>query len=88
MDRETIEAVVNTLREENPDREAFLEAMRTFADTLDEVDRAVLGDVLLEKEPTAGGFDVLNKRLEEGGWVKRSLGRMAEREREIREREQ
>jgi hypothetical protein len=76
------------LREENPDREAFLEAMRTFADTLDEVDRAVLGDVLLEKEPTAGGFDVLNKRLEEGGWVKRSLGRMAEREREIREREQ
>jgi hypothetical protein len=88
MDRETIEAIVDTLREENPDREAFLEAMRTFAETLDEEDRAVLGDVLLKKEPTAGGFDVLNNRLEEGGWIKRSLGRMAEREREIREREQ
>ena len=85
MERETIEAVVDLLREENPERENFLAAIRTYADTLDEEQRQVLGEVLLEKSEPTGGFDEITRRREQGGWIKRSLGRMAERERKIRE---
>jgi hypothetical protein len=85
MDRETIEARVDALRDDNPGREEFLAAIRSFADSLDEEERKTLGDVLLRREPSTGGFDVLNRRLEEGGWMKRTLGRMGERERKIRE---
>ena len=80
-----LEARVDALREENPGREEFLVAIRAFADSLDDEDRKLLGDVLLRREPSTGGFDVLNRRLEEGGWMKRTLGRMGEHERKIRE---
>ena len=86
MERETIEARVDALREENPNREEFLAAIRTFADTLDEEQRRVLGDVLLQREPSTGGFDALNRRLEQGGWMKRTFDRFGERERKSRER--
>jgi hypothetical protein len=85
MDREAIDARLDELRAANPGREDFLAAVRAFADSLDDEQRKLLGDVLLRREPTTGGFDVLNRRLEEGGWMKRTLGRMAERERKIRE---
>jgi hypothetical protein len=85
VERETIEAVVDLLREENPERQDFLAAIRTYADTLDEEERQVLGQVLLEKSEPTGGFDEITRRREQGGWLKRSLGRMAERERKIRE---
>jgi hypothetical protein len=85
VERETIEAEVDLLREENPEREGFLAAIRTYAGTLNEDQRKVLGEVLLEKSEPTGGFDEITKRREQGGWLKRSLGKMAERERKILE---
>ena len=86
MDRETLEARVDELRAAHPGREEFVEAVQELGQTLDDEDRELLGQVLLSRKPeSAGGFDVLKQRVEEGGWIKRSLGRMAERERKVRE---
>jgi hypothetical protein len=85
VERETIEAEVDFLRAENPEREGFLAAIRAYSDTLGEEQRKVLGEVLLEKSEPTGGFDEITKRREEGGWLKRSVGRMAERDRKFRE---
>jgi hypothetical protein len=85
MDRYELERRVEDLREQHPEREEFVAAVKELSESLDEESREILGQVLLDRQPETGGFDVLNKRLEEGGWVKRSLGRMAERERKIRE---
>jgi hypothetical protein len=85
VERETIEAQVDLLRAENPEREGFLAAIRVYSDTLGEEQRKVLGEVLLEKSEPTGGFDEITKRREEGGWLKRSVGRMAERDRKFRE---
>jgi hypothetical protein len=85
MDRYELERRVEELREEHPGREEFVAAVKELGDSLDEESRQILGQVLLDSQPETGGFDVLNRRLEEGGWIKRSLGRMEERERKIRE---
>ena len=85
MDRYELERRVEDLREQHPGREEFIAAVKELSEALDEESRETLGQVLLDRQSETGGFDVLNKRLEEGGWVKRSLGRMAERERKIRE---
>jgi hypothetical protein len=85
MERYELERRVEELREEHPGREGFLAAVKELGDSLDEESREILGQVLLDSQPETGGFDVLNRRLEEGGWIKRSLGRMEERERKTRE---
>jgi hypothetical protein len=85
MERYELERRVEELREEHPGREKFVAAVKELSDSLDEESRQILGQVLLDRQPETGGFDVLNRRLEEGGWIKRSLGRMEERERKIRE---
>jgi hypothetical protein len=87
VDREAIEARVDELRAAYPGRDEFVDAVREFSETLDAEERQLLGVVLLSRKPeTGGGFHVLEQRVEEGGWIKRSLGRMAERERKIREK--
>jgi hypothetical protein len=85
MEREHLERRVDELRAEHPGREEFIAAVGEFAQELDPDARKTLGQVLLDRQPPTGGFDVQNKRLEEGGWIKRTLGRMADRERKIRE---
>jgi hypothetical protein len=86
VNREAMEVRVDELRAAHPGRDEFVNAVRAFSETLDADEREVLGSVLLSRKPeSGGGFEVLEQRVEEGGWFKRSLGRMAERERKIRE---
>jgi hypothetical protein len=87
VEREAIETRVDELRAAYPGRKEFVEAVQQFSQTLGDAERELLGQVLLERKPATGGFDVLERRLEQGGWIKRTMGRMAERERKIREQE-
>jgi hypothetical protein len=74
MDREAIEARVDELRAEHPGRAEFIDAVQEFSKTLDPGDRRVLGDVLLSRKPeAAGGFEVLERRAQEGGWIRRTM---------------
>jgi hypothetical protein len=86
MERYELERRVEALREEHPGREEFVAAVRELGDSLDEESRQILGQVLLERQPETGGFDVLNKRLEEGGWIKRTMRKVEESEPKTRER--
>jgi hypothetical protein len=81
MQRDQIERRVDELRAEHPGREEFIAAVREFGQELDPEARKTLGQVLLDRQPETGGFDVLSKRLEEGGWMKRTMRRIDERER-------
>ena len=81
MERDQIERRVDELRAEQPGREEFIAAVREFGQGLDPEARKTLGQVLLDRQPETGGFDVLNKRLEEGGWMKRTMRKIEERER-------
>jgi hypothetical protein len=81
MERHQIALRVDELRAEHPRREEFIAAVREFGQELDPDSRKTLGQVLLDRQPETGGFDVLNKRLEEGGWMKRTMRRIEERER-------
>jgi hypothetical protein len=88
VDREAMEVHVDDLRAAHAGRDEFVDAVREFSETLDPEERELLGIVLLSRKPeTGGGFDVLEQRVEEGGWLKRSFGRMADRERKIREQQ-
>jgi hypothetical protein len=78
MDRPTLEARVDELRREHPERTDFIAAVRAFSESLDEDGRR-----LLERKPeSGGGFDVLDQRLEQGGWMKRTMRKYEERGRE------
>jgi hypothetical protein len=81
MQRDQIERRVDELRAEHPGRDEFIAAVREFGQELDPDSRKALGQVLLDRQPETGGFDVLNTRLEEGGWMKRTMRRIEERER-------
>jgi hypothetical protein len=81
MERAQIERRVDELRAEHPGREEFIAAVGEFGQELGPDARKTLGRVLLDRQPETGGFDVLNKRLEEGGWMKRTMRRIEERER-------
>jgi hypothetical protein len=81
MEREQIERRVNELHARHSGREEFIAAVREFGEELDPDERKVLGQVLLDRQPETGGFDVLNQRLEEGGWMKRTMRKIEERER-------
>jgi hypothetical protein len=76
MERHQIERRVDELRADHPGREEFIAAVQAFGQELDSEAREILGQVLLDRQPTTGGFDVLNKRLEEGGWMKRTTRRI------------
>jgi hypothetical protein len=81
VQREEIDARVDELRAENPGREEFIAAVRAYSETLDAEARKLLGRALLEREPEMSGFDVLNRRLEEGGWLERTMRKSEKRER-------
>jgi hypothetical protein len=85
MDRHELERRVEDLREQHPGREEFVAAVKELGESLDEESRATLGQVLLERQPETGGFDVLNKRLEEGGWIKRTMRKVEESEPKTRD---
>jgi hypothetical protein len=72
VDREAIESRVDELREANPGRTEFIAAIKEFGETLTPEGREVLGQVLLERQPETGGFDALERRIEEGGWFRRT----------------
>ena len=84
MDREAIEVRVDELRDANPGREEFISAVKSFSDTLDEEERSVLGQVLLDRKPETGGFDVVEERIERGGWIRRTVRNWEEHERRRR----
>jgi hypothetical protein len=86
MERYELERRVEALREERPGRDEFVAAVKELGDSLDEESRQILGQVLLERQPETGGFDVLNQRLEEGGWIKRTMRKVEEAEPKTRER--
>ena len=86
MDRDELERRVDDLREEHPERKGFVAAVKELAESLDEPSRETLGQVLLDRRPETGGFDVLNQRLEEGGWLKRTMRKVEESENRTRER--
>jgi hypothetical protein len=85
VDREAIETRVGELREANPDRSEFIAAIKEFGETLTPEDREVLGQVLLDRQSESGGFDALERRIEEGGWFRRT-GRKIEESLESLER--
>jgi hypothetical protein len=85
MDRHELERRVEDLREQHPGREEFGAAVKELGESLDEESRLILGQVLLERQPETGGFDVLNKRLEEGGWIKRTMRKVEESEPKTRD---
>ena len=86
LNRAEIEARVAELRAEHPGREEFIAAVKSFADTLHEDARNVLGQVLLDRQPETGGFDVISQRLDRGGWMKRTMRKIEQSERRDRER--
>jgi hypothetical protein len=85
MERDELERRVDDLREEHPERKEFVTAVKELAESLDEESREMLGQVLLDRRPETGGFDVLNQRLEEGGWLKRTMRKAEESENRTRE---
>jgi hypothetical protein len=79
MERDQIELRVDELRAEHPGRDEFIAAVREFGQELDPEARKTLGQVLLDRQPETGGFDVLKERLEEGGWMKRTMRKIDDR---------
>jgi hypothetical protein len=73
VQREEIDARLDELRTENPGREGFVAAVRAYSETLDADARKLLGRALLEREPETSGYDILNRRVEEGGWLQRTM---------------
>jgi hypothetical protein len=81
IDRGELDRHIDRLRAENPGRDDFIAAVRAFAETLDRASRELLGQALLAREPETGGFDVLNRRLEQGGWFQRTMRKIETRDR-------
>jgi hypothetical protein len=84
LNREEIEARVVELRAEHSGREEFIAAVREFGDSLHEDARKLLGEVLLDRQPETGGFDVISQRIDRGGWMKRTMRKIEESERKHR----
>jgi hypothetical protein len=80
VDRRAIELRVEELRAAHPGRQEFIDAVQDFNATLDPEEREVLGKVLLSREPETGGFDVLDRRIQEGGWIRRTMRRVETRD--------
>jgi hypothetical protein len=80
VEREAIENRVDKLRAAHPGRKEFVEAVQQFSQTLGDEDRELLGQVLLKRKPDTAGFDVLDRRMDEGGWFRRTMRKMETRE--------
>jgi hypothetical protein len=75
--RRQIEETVEALREEHDGGRAFADAVEMYAASLDEDEREVLGEVLLQRADEEGAFQRgIALRLESRGWFRRQLGKL------------
>jgi hypothetical protein len=80
VDQRAIELHVEELRAAHPGRQEFIDAVQDFNATLDPEEREVLGKVLLSRKPETGVFDVLDRRIQEGGWIRRTMRKIETRD--------
>jgi hypothetical protein len=84
--RRDIEDRVNVLRERF-DGEEFAAAIREFSEELAAEEQADLREILLERmKEHAERNPALDQRLEQGGWLRRTFGKIEDAERRQRER--
>jgi hypothetical protein len=75
--RRQIEETVEALREEHEAGRAFADAVEAYAASLDEGEREILGEVLLQRADEEGAFQRgIALRLESRGWLRRQLGKL------------
>jgi len=75
--RRQIQETVEALRAEHEGGRAFADAVERYAASLDEDEREVLGEVLLERADEEGAFHRgIALRLESRGWFRRQLGKL------------
>ena len=84
--RRDLEDRVNVLRERY-DGEEFAAAIAEFSDELDPEEQEELREILLERmKEHAERNPALDQRLEQGGWLRRTFGKLEDAERRQRER--
>ena len=75
--RRQIEEIVEALRAEHDGGPAFAEAVEAYAGSLDDDEREVLGEVLLERADEEGAFQRgIALRLASRGWFRRQLDKL------------
>jgi hypothetical protein len=75
--RRQIEESVEALREEHEGGRAFAEAVERYAGSLDDDEREVLGEVLLQRADEEGAFQRgIALRLGSRGWFRRQLDKL------------
>jgi hypothetical protein len=80
--RRQIQETVEALREEHEGGRAFADAVEAYAASLDDDEREVLGEVLLERADEEGAFQRgIAMRLETRGWFRRQLDKLEPPER-------
>ena len=84
--RQDIEDRVSVLRERH-DGEAFAGAIAEFSEELGPDEQDDLREILLERSREHAARNVaLDERLNQGGWLRRTFGKIEEAERRQRER--
>jgi hypothetical protein len=84
--RRDLEDRVNVLRERY-DGEEFAAAIAEFSEELDPDEQADLREILLDRmKEHAERNPALDQRLVQGGWLRRTFGKIEEAERRQRER--
>lgn len=84
--RQDLQDRVSVLRERY-DGEEFAAAVAEFSERLGPDEQADLREILLERmKDHARKNPALDRRLEQGGWLRRTLARLEESERRQRER--
>jgi hypothetical protein len=84
--RKDLEDRVNVLRERYDGKE-FARAMAEFSEELDAEEQDDLREILLERSREHGQRNAaLDQRLDQGGWLRRTFGKIEEAERRQRER--
>ncbi len=84
--RQDIEDRVNVLRERH-DGEAFAGAIAEFSEELGPEEQEDLREILLERSREhAARNAALDERLDQGGWLRRTFGKIEDAERRQRER--
>jgi hypothetical protein len=80
--RRQIQETIEALREEHEGGRAFADAVEAYAASLDDDEREVLGEVLLERADEEGAFQRgIAMRLETRGWFRRQLDKLEPPER-------
>jgi hypothetical protein len=84
--RRDLEDRVNVLRERH-DGEEFAAAIAEFSEELDPEEQADVREILLVRmKDHARQNPALDQRLEQGGWLRRTFGKLEDAERRQRER--